>query len=72
MRFRHGSPTARDDVVEDHGWGAGHPQIPAMPRFACHRFKDVPPGLVAMEQLLTHLALPQRLHDRLEEGGDLP
>ena len=36
------------------------------------RLKDVPPRFVAMEQLLAHLALPQRLHERLEEGRDFP
>ena len=72
MRFQHGGPTARGDVGEDHRGRPGHPQIPAMPRLACERFKDVPPRFVTMAQLLPHLALTQRLHDRLEPGGDFP
>jgi hypothetical protein len=43
-----------------------------MPRFAFPLFKDVPPRFVAMEQLLAHLALPQRLHDRLKQGREFP
>ncbi len=72
MVFRHGGATARGDVEEDHGRGAGDPQIPAMPHFACQRCKDVPPRFVPMEQLLPHLALPQRLYNRLKQGGDFP
>lgn len=71
MGFGHGGPTAWGDVVEDHRRGTGHLQIPAMPRFALHRCKDIPPRFVATKQLLAHLALPQRLHDRLEERRDL-
>jgi hypothetical protein len=70
MGFGHGGPTARGDVVEDHGRGASYPQIPAMSRLPFYRFKDVPPRFVPMEQLLAHLGLPQRLHDRLKERRD--
>jgi hypothetical protein len=72
MGFGHCRPPARGNVVEDHGRGAGYPQIPAMPRFARHGCKDVPARFVAMEQLLPHLAGTQRLHDRLEEGREFP
>jgi len=72
MVFRHGGATARGDVEEDHGRGAGDPQIPAMPHCAGQRCQDVPPRFVPMAQLLPHLALPQRLYDRLKQGGDFP
>src|SRR5215813_8071083 len=72
MGFGHSGPPTWGDVEEDHRWGAGDPQIPAMPHLAGQLGKNVPPRFVAIEQLLAHLALPQRPHNRFKEGRDLP
>jgi hypothetical protein len=72
MRFGHGGPPAWGDLIEDPGRGASHPQISVMPGFPFHLFKDVPSRCVPMEQLLAHLALPQRVQNGLEEGRDFP
>src|SRR5712692_576787 len=46
------------------------PEIPAMPRFAFHLFKHLPPRFIAMEELFAHLTRVQFRHERLTEPRD--